>query len=205
MKNARKSLDEICSTPEPTFTILDDYYDCMYFRVVFSKETGELIGTCRFGKYYDATTNDVWDFGFNVLLSHWYKGYGGEIVAKIIELAKTQGVKKIRGGADIENYGSYKTMIKNGFDFVDYDKDGDYEYMLDLSKPAKTQTQIDSVWETHLAMTKKDLGEEKFRRLESINAKNFEMVQKIKSGESEDELVEEYFKKLNAIEEFKFC
>ena len=77
-----------------------------------------------------------------------------------------------------------KTMIKNGFDFVDYDKDGDYEYVLSLDKKAKTKEEIDSNWENHLEMTKKDLGEEKFARLETINTKIFEMVQKIKSGES---------------------
>ena len=52
----------------------------------------------------------------------------------MLELARSEGVKSFVGGADMENYGSYKAMIKNGFDFVGYDEDGDYRYISDLSK-----------------------------------------------------------------------
>jgi len=95
-------------------------------------------------------------------------------------------------------------MIKNGFDFVGYDEDGDYRYIADLSKPAKTKTEIDKTWANHLEMTKKDLGIDKFNRLEEINKKIAEMVKRIQSGENEDELVRVYFEELNGIEEFKF-
>jgi len=205
MKNPRKSVDELCETKEPTFKNLEDYQDCMYFRVAFDKTTDEVIGTCRFGKYHRSKTNDCWDFGFNVLLKYWYKGYGVEIIGKMLELARAEGVKTFVGGADIENYSSYKAMIKNGFEYDGYDEDGDYRYILDLRKPAKTKEEIDNAWLSHLDMTKKDLGVDKFNRLEAINKKIVEMVARIQAGENENELVKVYFEKLNKIEEFKFC
>ena len=205
MKDAKGSVEELSKTAEPTFQDLSDYNDCMYFRVAIDKATGEIIGTCRFGKYYRSETNECWDFGFNVLLKHWYNGYGVEIISKMIELAKNEGVKTFNGGADIENYGSYKAMIKNGFEYDGYDDDGDYRYILDLSKPAKTKAEIDKAWQSHLDMTKKDLGIDKFYRLEKINKKIAEMVKRIQAGENEDELVKFYFEELNEIEKFKFC
>jgi len=204
MKDAKGSVEELSKSAEPTFKDLNNYSDCMYFRVAFDKSTGEIIATCRFGKYHRSKTNDCWDFGFNVVLSRWYKGYGVEIIGKMLELARSEGVKSFVGGADIENYGSYKSMIKNGFDFVGYDEDGDYRYIADLSKPAKTKTEIDKTWANHIEMTKKDLGIDKFNRLEAINKKIAEMVKRIQSGENEDELVRIYFEELNEIEEFKF-
>ncbi len=204
MKDAKGSVEELSKSAEPTFQDLDNYNDCMHFRVAFDKTTGEIIGTCRFGKYHRSKTNNCWDFGFNVLLSQWYKGYGVEIIGKMLELARSEGVKTFVGGADMENYGSYKAMIKNGFDFVGYDEDGDYRYIADLSKPAKTKAEIDEIWANHLEMTKKDLGIDKFTRLEAINLKIAEMVKRIQSGENEDELVKVYFKDLNENEEFRF-
>ena len=118
MKDPYASVNELASTPEPTFNNIEDYYDSMYFRVAFEKESGKIVGTCRFGKYHSADTDKTWDFGFNVLLNSWYKGYGVEMVAAIIEYAKKCGVTEIIGGADIENYGSYKAMVKNGFEYV---------------------------------------------------------------------------------------
>ena len=203
-KDARKSVNEIVNQEEPTFQDLDNYDDCMYFRVVFDKSTGALVGTCRFGKYYKSENNECWDFGFNVLLSHWCKGYGVEMIGKIIEISRLQGVKFIRGGADCENYGSYKAMIKNGFDYAGTDEDGDYEYILDINKPEKTQSEKQAIWYNHLEMTKKDFGLDKFNRLEFVNKKIIEMVLKIQAGENEDKLVKSYVEELNKIEEFKF-
>ena len=151
-----------------------------------------------------STSTDFWDFGFNVLLKHWFKGYGVEMVNKIIEIAKSCGVNKINGGADIENYGSYKAMVKNGFEFVGYDDDGDYDYVLDLNKPTKTKEEIDKIWKEHLDRTKKDLGEDKFNRLTKINEKIAEMVKRIQQGGNEDVLTQKYFDELNKIEPFKF-
>ena len=82
-KDANESVEKISRLAQPTFKKLEQYEDCMYFRAVFDKTTGELIGNCRFGKYYKSKTNECWDFGFNVLLKHWLKGYGTEIIGKI--------------------------------------------------------------------------------------------------------------------------
>lgn len=199
MRDAKVAVKKLSESAEPTFQNLSNYSDCMYFRVAFDKTTNEIIGTCRFGKYYRSNTKDCWDFGFNVLLKHWYKGYGVEMISKMIELARNESVKSFVGGADIENYGSYKAMIKNGFDFVGYDEDGDYRYILDLSKPTKTKAEIDNVWLSHLDMTKKDIGIDKFNRLETINKKIAEMVKRIPAGENEDELVKVYFEEINEI------
>ena len=211
-----QTVDELSKLSEPSFKpelinseLGDVYYQTMYFRVVFLKGTEEIVGTCRYGKYYGTDEIDYWDFGFNVLLKYWFKGFGTEIVKKIIEIAKNHeiGVKKIRGGADLENYGSYKAMVRNGFDFVGCDKDGDYEYILDLSKPQKTEKEIEENWSAHMEMTKKDLDKKKqglFENLEYINSEIKIMVTRIQSGEDEDLLVQEYFEKLNQIEEFKF-
>lgn len=204
MRDAYGSVEELSKQAEPTFKNLEDYDDCMYFRVAFLKSTGEVVGTCRFGKYYHSKTADFWDFGFNVLLKHWFKGYGVEMVNKIIEIAKSRGVNKINGGADIENYGSYKAMVKNGFDYVGYDDDGDYNYVLNLNKPAKTKEEIDKIWKEHLDRTKKDFGEDKFNRLTKVNEKIAEMVKRIQQGENEDVLIQKYFEELNKIESFKF-
>ena len=204
MSDARESVEELSNIVEPTFNNLDDYYDCMYFRVVFDKGTGEIVGTCRFGKYYRSENGECWDFGFNVLLKYWGKGYGVEIVNQMIEVARSKGVKTFVGGADMENYASYKAMIRNGFEYVGYDDDGDYRYILDLSKKSKSKIEIERIWNEHLERTKKDLGIDKFNKLEKINIEIHEMVKRIQSGEDEDELVNCYFEKLNKIEKFKF-
>lgn len=203
-KDARGDVEELSQSKEPTFQDLNDYSDCMYFRVAMDKNTSEIVATCRFGKHYECKTNECWDFGFNVLLKHWYKGYGVEIISKILELARSEGVKTFIGGADIENFGSYKAMIKNGFEYAGVDKDGDYRYFLDLNMPPKSKNEMESVWLAHLEMAKKDLGVDKFNRLEYINKKISEMVEKIQAGENEELLVKKYFEELNEIEEFKF-
>lgn len=203
-KDANESVEKISRLAQPTFKKLEQYEDCMYFRAVFDKTTGELIGNCRFGKYYKSKTNECWDFGFNVLLKHWLKGYGTEIIGKIIDFARGEGVKTLNGGADIENYASYKAMINNGFEYMGYDEDGDYKYVLDLSKALKKKDDIYITWQEHLERTKTDLGEDKFNRLQNINKKIIEMVKRIQKGEDEDVLVNRYFEALNQIETFKF-
>ena len=79
----------------------------MFFRVVRDKETYEIVGICRYGKYYDSEDNSIWDVGCNMLLKYWHSGYGVEVLTKIIELARNSGVKTIIGGADKENFGSF--------------------------------------------------------------------------------------------------
>lgn len=202
MRDPYGSVEELANLPEPTFSDFNNYYDCMFFRVAFSKENGEIVGTCRFGKYHACENADVWDFGDNVLLKHWFKGYGAEIVSKICDIAKERGALRVRGSADKENYGSYKAMTRNGFEFFGLDEDGDYDYYRDLTKEMPSKEQCDRNWEKHMEMTKTDLGEEKFANLEFINKEIANLVKRIQAGEDEQMLVEEYFERLNAIEQF---
>ena len=198
MRDPYKSVEEMCGWDEPT-----EWGN--WYRVAFLKNTSEIVGTCRFGKYHDSENFDIWDFGFNVVLKHWFNGYGAEMVAKIIGLAKDNGAKTMIGGADIENFGSYKAMVRNGFKFCGYDDDGDYRYTLDLtSDKVATKEEIERTWVEHLMRAEMDFGKEKFARLNDINLKIAEMVKRIQQGEDEGNLVKEYFNKLNEIEEFKF-
>ena len=197
-----ESIKHLSSLPEPTFQNPEDCYDWMYYRAVFS-QSGDLIGSCRFGEYSQKSTH--WDFGFNVLLKHWFKGYGAEMVAQIKELARENKVQHIRGGADKENYGSYKAMIKNGFVFIGVDSDGDFEYDLDLSKASLSQEEINQNWQNHIEMTKQEFGEDKVQQLEANNKKIQEMVARIKAGEDEVTLVKKYFEELyGSIEDYDF-
>jgi len=198
MRDPYGSVNEIATYEEPP---LKDNY----FRVVRKKDTQEIVGTCRFGKYHAATDNNTWDFGFNILLRHWFNGYGAEILRTIIELAKKEKVKTIIGGADIENFGSYKAMVKNGFQYDDVDNMGDYRYILDVkSHTPPTQQQIKDRWDNHMAMAKKDLGEKKVQLLEYINKEIFKLVQEIKAGGNEIALTKAYYDKLSELEPFKF-
>lgn len=200
-----ESVEELSNLNDPTFENLEDYYNSMFFRVVREKENGKIIGTCRFGKYHSADNNDVWDFGFNILLKYWGKGYGAEVLKKIVEIAREFGIKRIIGGADRENYASYKAMIKNGFKYDSVDNDGDYRYILDLESPVPSEGDCAMRWEEHLRRTKKDLGEDKFNRLEFINNRIKDLVIKLNSCNADEEsLIKKYYEELNDIEEFKF-
>ena len=196
-----ETVNELSLKQEPTFQNISDYYDTMYFRAVFLKGSQELIGTCRYGKYHGTDDASYWDFGFDVRIKYWFKGYGAEIIKNIISIARGHeiDVKRIRGSADLENYGSYKAMIRNGFDYIDYDSDGDYEYQLDLIKPEKSEKEILDNWDRHMKRTINDLESKKvglFKELEYINTETKIMVEKIQNGEDEDSLVEQYYEKL---------
>lgn len=195
-KDAGKYVEDISKLKEPTFQDLNNYYDCMYFRAVFDKKTDEIVGTCRFGKYYKSDVFDCWDFGFNVLLKHWYKGYGTEILGSIVEIAKCENVKKIIGCADMENFASYKAMIKNGFIYSGLDEDGDFIYSLDLEKEKISINKINKNWKDHIKMSKEVLGAEKYHMLEKIDFKILEIVKRIQAGEDEYTLVNNYSSEL---------
>ena len=196
MNNVKKSVKDLCLRTEPTFTDLNNYYDCMCFRVAFDKITNKIVGTCRFGVYYKLKSIDCWDFGFNVLLDYWYMGFGTEIIQAIISIAHKQGIKTIVGSADIENLGSYKSMIKNGFEYGGRDVDGDYSYRLELNQRVKTQKEVENNWQTHLQMTRKDLGKQRFGEIEANNKTIFDMVSRIQNGEKPKKLIVSYYKLL---------
>lgn len=212
--DSRKSVEDLIARDEPSFTIigesLESYYDTMFFRVAYDKVTGELIGSCRFGKYPECDTMDTWDFGFNVLIRHWSKGYGTEMVKKIIEIAKFEDAKHIRGGADNDNFASYHAMAMNGFKRCEeYDDSGDFEYVLDLNAPKRTKEECEQEWRDHIQAyinrpdeEDKKFGKKKYLRLMKINKKIKKMVKGIQKGKDEDRLIKKYFEKCNRIEPF---
>lgn len=141
----------------------------MYYMVLEDKTIGEIVGTCRFGDYnWTSDNTDIWGFGYCVFRGddkEFYsvedirktyeknglfkdtkfqnKGYGQKMLSMILEFAEKKGIKKIRDGADINNDGSLKVMIKNGFTHLmqedkegnptSVDEDFDYEFSLDLT------------------------------------------------------------------------
>lgn len=207
--DSRKSIEELMKREEPTFSNIkkgsDSYYDTMFFRVAYDKVSEELIGSCRFGKYHGSRTMRTWDFGFNVLVRHWSKGYGTEMVRKIIEIARNEGVTFVRGGADNDNFGSYHAMIKNGFKYYRIDKDKDFEFKLKISR-TPSEEDCKKEWTKHIKRyikrkSKNGLifGQEKYDDLQKINMIVKEMVKKIQQGGDEETLVQEYNKKVEDI------
>lgn len=209
-RNPYTSVERLASLNEPTFKNFEDAYDVMYFRAVFDKKTEELVGTCRLGKYWNSKNLDTWDFGFNIILKHWCKGYGVEILKTICELAKQEGAKFMRGGASNDNFGSYKAMVKNGFRYDGIDEpDHDFQFKLDLSASPRTKEEIKQEWDNLIELydnraDEEDatFGLEKRLKLEEINTKIKQMVERIQAGEDEDKLVAEYYEICNAIVEF---
>ncbi len=205
--DSRKSVEDLIARDEPTFANVESYYDTMFFRVAYDKVTKELIGSCRFGKYPESETMDTWDFGFNVLLKHWSKGYGTEMVKKIIEIAKFEDTKFLRGGADNDNFASYHAMAMNGFKRCEEpDRSGDFEYMLDLNAPKRTKEEMKQEWDSHIKAyidrpNENGLifGPEKYEDLQKVSKLTKEMVGKIQNGGDEDALVEEYNNKVETI------
>ena len=153
----------------------------MYYMVAELKETGEIVATCRFGRRYDDDTNSIWDFGYNVFRGddkeeysldevvsvfedaglkrdslHQGKGYAKEILDTIMKVAKSEGIKTLYSGADIDNFASIKAMIKSGFYFVCIDDDGDPCMEFDLTVPsnALTKEEIDANWNEYLEIIK---------------------------------------------------
>ena len=155
---------------------------------------GQIVATCRFGSPgYPENNNDHWGFGYCVFRfddkqdytledirqtykkggltkDNLYQGhqFGQEILEAIILEAKKLGVKHIEDGADINNHGSLKVMIKNGFthkkerdesgNLIDVDEDYDFTYTLDLTKPTEklTPEEISRRWEQHLNLVEKN-------------------------------------------------
>ena len=204
--NSRKSVEDLAKRKEPSFMLvnegLDSYYDTMFFRVAFDKISGELVASCRFGKHPPAKDLKTWDFGFNVLLKHWSKGYGTELVEKIIEIAKDEGARFVRGGASNDNFGSYHAMVKSGLKYIGIDETDDFEFQLDLTKPKTSAEDRENEWQKHIRRYKRRFGCKKYNRLQMINKKIKEMVKRIQAGDDEDFLVEQYFKECNEIEIF---
>lgn len=205
MRDPYGSAIELSKLEEPTFIDKDNYYDHNYYRAVFIKRndgTGnrEMIGTCRYGNY------EVWDFGFNILLKHWFEGFGAQILSHIIECEREAGATRIRGGADIENFGSYKAMVRNGFVMSrnpdeELDSDGDFEYWLEdvQNYTSIAENDVDRNWEYHMERANARLGKIRMQCLDDVNNLVFDLVKKLKAGGDEDKLVAEYMPKIDKL------
>lgn len=207
INNPSDTIEEISSRKEPTFLVIEksfeSFKDTNYFRAVFDKKTGELIGVCRFGIYYEKQKLDTWDFAlFNVLIKHWGKGYGVEMLSGVCKFAKTKGVKYIYASANNDNFGSYHAMINSGFKYSGLDEDGDFAFRRDLAKPMPTKEEINEEWQKHIRRYIRKFGKRRFDRLNTINKLTKEMHERIKAGEDEDKLVKEYYDICNQIEAF---
>ena len=205
MRDPYGSAIELSKLDEPRFLDKDNYYDSNYYRAVFIKGNGhsehrELVGTCRYGNY------KVWDFGFNILLKHWFKGLGAQILKHIIEVEQAYGANRIRGGADIENFGSYKAMVRNGCVMSrdidkELDSDGDFEYWLEDVQNYKSPTanKVKDNWDYHMQRVKARLGQIRMKCLDDVNKLVFGLVERLKAGEDEDKLLAEYMPKIDKL------
>ena len=203
---------------------------------------GQIVATCRFGSPgFPENNNEHWGFGYCVFRSDdkldytledirqtykqdgltrddLYQGhqFGQEMLEAIIFEAKNLGVKYIEDGADINNHGSLKVMIKNGFvhkmemdkegNLIDVDEDCDFTYTLDLTKPTQelTKEEISSRWEQHLKLVdknnklykaeKEELDKKHY--LKSVLYLMFSRLKKNKTKTAKEEVVS-IFKQLN--------
>lgn len=207
IKDPTATVEELANMPEPTFSIVEEsmvsWYDTNYFRAVFDRSSGELVGVCRFGMCFERQRPDIWAFGlFNVVMNHWGEGLGSKILEDVCVITKQEGIKYLYASANNDNFGSYHAMIKNGFKYAGLDGDKDFEYRKDLTKLEPTKEEIEEEWEKHTRRYVRKFGKKKLERLVKINELTKEMVTRIKAGENEDKLVQEYYQICNDIEAF---
>lgn len=157
----------------------------MYFMVLQDEQTGNIVATCRFGTP-DKNNKNEWDFGYSTFRSDdkqnytlddlrnvfkngvtpdklcWGKGYCSIMLDAIIKIAQKEGVQRLISGADGQNWGSQKVMMKNGFSFYEIEDDGDVDFILELydqnGNPLKivkpTKQQLEPVWNAHMQIVK---------------------------------------------------
>ena len=82
------------------------------------KETGKLFGS---GGLIWVNDWQLFQVGYNIMKSHWNRGYTTEAMAAILQFAALSlGIKKVAGGHAKENLASAKVLSKLGFE---YDRD----------------------------------------------------------------------------------
>ena len=82
------------------------------------KETGELFGS---GGLIWEEDWQLFQVGYNIMKTHWNRGYSTEAMRCILQFAvKNLGIKKVAGGHAKENLASAKVIEKLGFV---YDRD----------------------------------------------------------------------------------
>ncbi|MCL2863878.1 MAG: GNAT family N-acetyltransferase [Methanimicrococcus sp.] len=91
--------------------------DCYIWGFVL-KETGELFGS---GGLIWEEDWQLFQVGYNIMKSHWNRGYATEAMKEILAFAAAHlGIKKVAGGHAKENHASAKVLEKLGFV---YDRD----------------------------------------------------------------------------------
>ena len=65
-----------------------------------------------------------------------------------------------------------------------------------------TNKEIEEEWQKHIRRYIRKFGKKRFNRLMKINHLIKEMVNRIKSGEDEDKLINEYYKICDELQEF---
>ncbi len=88
--------------------------------VVFSKETGEFVGTCSFIPMIDPVR---WDLGYAIHKKFWRQGYATEMVSAVINFGLSKGVRRFSAKVAQENAASNALMRKLGFVAI---KEGTY-------------------------------------------------------------------------------
>lgn len=86
--------------------------DGWYPMVVYHKATGDFLGTCSIVPMDDGKR---WDFGYAVHKKYWKQGYATEILQKIIDLGKEQGIRSFSANVAQENTASNAVLKKLGF------------------------------------------------------------------------------------------
>lgn len=110
-ENDKYMSDPITSLQEVKDICRERTEDMDRLTVVILKETGELIGTCCFGK----TSGDAeWGFGYSISKPYWGKGYATEIVQTIIDFGMSLGIMNYASSCAEENVASARVLEKCG-------------------------------------------------------------------------------------------
>ena len=94
------------------FAVGIENQDGWYPMVVIHKATGDFLGTCSIVPVDDEKR---WDLGYTVHKNYWRQGYGTEIIQKLIELWKENGIVSFSASVAKENAASNALLKKLGF------------------------------------------------------------------------------------------
>ena len=86
--------------------------DGWYPMVAIHRESGVFVGTCSVVPTEDGM---CWDLGYCVHRDHWKKGYGSEMVKRLIEEGRHRGIRAFTAAVAQENAASCALCRKLGF------------------------------------------------------------------------------------------
>ncbi|MCE5236228.1 MAG: GNAT family N-acetyltransferase [Clostridiaceae bacterium] len=124
---------------ELNFAVGIEEEDGWYPMVVFHKATGDFLGTCS---VVPMDGGKRWDLGYAVHKKYWRQGYATELLQKLVETGKENGVCSFSARVAKENAASNAVLKKLGFqvwkDTGSFRKRGtdivfpEYTYLLDI-------------------------------------------------------------------------